>query len=158
MSWFYTLKVYDLQREVTEIHTISLIYSTWKGTFKVGCIMRVRSRQEKIWRKKKEIWAIIFGACNPNTYWTNHTTKKHFPAHTRCFWSSVRTSLRTLAQGISSGHQTGLQLSLPQPGFPLPVEYFSISGIKARSWAWGQISHKHKISWLVTEHINNFTS
>ena len=55
---------------------------------------------------------------------------------TLCFCSSVRTSLRTFAHGISSGHQMGLQLSLPQPGFPRPVEYFSISGINARSWAW----------------------
>lgn len=55
---------------------------------------------------------------------------------TLCFCSSVRTSLRTLAQGMSSGHHTGLQLSLPQPGFPRPVEYFSISGMNARSWAW----------------------
>lgn len=54
---------------------------------------------------------------------------------TLCFCSSVRTSLRTLAQGMSSGHHTGLQLSLPQPGFPLPVEYFNISGINARSCA-----------------------
>lgn len=55
---------------------------------------------------------------------------------TLCFCSSVRTSLRTFAHGISSGHQMGLQLSLPQPGFPRPVEYLSISGINARSWAW----------------------
>ncbi|TNN65192.1 hypothetical protein EYF80_024599 [Liparis tanakae] len=47
----------------------------------------------------------------------------------------LRTSLRTLAQGMSSGHHSGLQLSLPQPGFPRPVEYFSISGMNARSWA-----------------------
>lgn len=57
-------------------------------------------------------------------------------ALTLCFCSSVRTSLRTFAHGISSGHQMGLQLSLPQPGFPRPVEYLSISGINARSWAW----------------------
>lgn len=56
-------------------------------------------------------------------------------SHTLCFCSSVRTSLRTLAQGMSSGHHAGLQLSLPHPGFPLPVEYFSISGMNARSWA-----------------------
>lgn len=55
---------------------------------------------------------------------------------TLCFCSSVRTSLRTFAHGISSGHQMGLQLSLPQPGLPRPVEYLSISGINARSWAW----------------------
>lgn len=54
---------------------------------------------------------------------------------TLCFCSSVRTSLRTLAHGMSSGHHTGLQLSFPQPGFPRPVEYFSISGMNARSWA-----------------------
>lgn len=55
---------------------------------------------------------------------------------TLCFCSSVRTSLRTFAHGMSSGHQMGLQLSLPQPGFPRPVEYLSISGINARSCAW----------------------
>ena len=27
-------------------------------------------------------------------------------------------------------------LSLPQPGFPRPVEYFSMSGMNARSCAW----------------------
>lgn len=57
---------------------------------------------------------------------------------TRCFCSSVRTSLRTLAHGMSSGHQMGLQLSLPQPGLPRPVEYFNISGMKARSCAWNK--------------------
>lgn len=56
---------------------------------------------------------------------------------TLCFCSSVRTSLRTLAHGMSSGHHMGLQLSFPQPGFPRPVEYLSISGMKARSWACG---------------------
>ncbi len=68
---------------------------------------------------------IIFQS--PVVLWAPHTTL--------CFCSSVRTSLRTLAQGMSSGHQMGLQLSFPQPGFPRPVEYFSISGMNARSWA-----------------------
>lgn len=51
------------------------------------------------------------------------------------FSSSVRASLLTFCQGRSSGHQWGLHSSLPQPGLLLPVEYFSISGIKFLSWA-----------------------
>lgn len=69
---------------------------------------------------------------------------------TRCFCSSVRTSLRTLAHGMSSGHQMGLQLSLPQPGFPRPVEYFSISGMKALSCAW----NKEKVERCLGIHIS----
>ncbi len=73
----------------------------------------------------QNIYIYIFQS--PVVLWAPHTTL--------CFCSSVRTSLRTLAQGMSSGHQMGLQLSFPQPGFPRPVEYFSISGMNARSWA-----------------------
>ncbi len=69
----------------------------------------------------------IYYLSKPYVLWAPNTTL--------CFCSSVRTSLRTLAQGMSSGHQMGLQLSFPQPGFPRPVEYFSISGMNARSWA-----------------------
>lgn len=75
--------------------------------------------------------------------------------HTRCFCSSVRTSLRTLAHGMSSGHQMGLQLSLPQPGFPRPVEYFSISGMKARSCAWNK-PHKRVESFLGAHFSGSF--
>lgn len=54
---------------------------------------------------------------------------------TFCLSSSVRASERTLAHGKSFGHQTGRVDSFPQPGFPLPVEYFSIRGMNARSCA-----------------------
>lgn len=57
------------------------------------------------------------------------------------FSSSVRASLLTFCQGRSSGHQWGLHSSLPQPGLLLPVEYFSISGIKFLSWAQKITSH-----------------
>lgn len=39
---------------------------------------------------------------------------------TFCFSSSGRASIRTFAHGNSLGHQGGLVVSLPQPGFPLP--------------------------------------
>lgn len=55
---------------------------------------------------------------------------------TFCLSSSERASLRTLAQGRSLGHQRGRVDSLPHPGLPRPVEYLSISGMKARSWAY----------------------
>lgn len=54
---------------------------------------------------------------------------------TFCLSSSVLASLLTFAQGRSFGHQTGLVDSFPQPGFPLPVEYFSIKGMNALSCA-----------------------
>ena len=54
---------------------------------------------------------------------------------TLCFSSSLLASMRTLAHGTPLGHHDGIVLSFPQPGFPLPVEYFSISGMNARSCA-----------------------
>lgn len=54
---------------------------------------------------------------------------------TFCLSSSCLASILTLAQGTPFGHHPGLVVSLPQPGFPLPVEYFSIKGMKALSWA-----------------------
>lgn len=55
---------------------------------------------------------------------------------TFCLSSSVLASLLTLAHGKSLGHHGGRVDSLPQPGFPLPVEYFNIRGMKALSCAW----------------------
>ena len=40
---------------------------------------------------------------------------------TFCFSSVFRASIRTLAQGTPLGHHTGFVVSLPHPGFPLPV-------------------------------------
>ncbi len=79
------------------------------------------------------IWDIF--STHTHIYYLSKLYVLWAPNTTLCFCSSVRTSLRTLAQGMSSGHQMGLQLSFPQPGFPRPVEYFSISGMNARSWA-----------------------
>jgi len=86
--------------------------------------------------------------------WANkRETKTKF---TLCLSSSDRASILTFAHGTSPGHHGGLVDSLPQPGFPLPlnqkfkfylthsyfvkmnflllpVENLSISGIKARS-------------------------
>lgn len=65
---------------------------------------------------------------------------KHINAYrvlfTFCFSSSERASILTFAHGNSFGHHGGRVDSRPHPGFPLPVEYFSINGINARSWAW----------------------
>lgn len=60
---------------------------------------------------------------------------RHVRPLTFCFSSSVRASMRTLAHGSSFGHHAGRVDSRPQPGFPRPVEYFSISGMNARSCA-----------------------
>lgn len=97
----------------------------------------MRTNEGFIWKKNmprlSPQWNQYFPA-KINKVWRHSTS---IPL-TLCFCSSVRTSLRTLAQGMSSGHHTGLQLSFPHPGFPRPVEYFSISGMNARSWAWGK--------------------
>jgi len=75
-----------------------------------------------------------------NTQTRRTETTAHSVA-TFCLSSSMRTSLRTFAHGMSSGHQIGRHSSLPQPGLPRPVEYFSISGMNVRSCACKEASH-----------------
>jgi len=75
-----------------------------------------------------------------NTQTRSAETTAHSVA-TFCLSSSMRTSLRTFAHGMSSGHQIGRHSSLPQPGLPRPVEYFSISGMNVRSCACKEASH-----------------
>lgn len=75
--------------------------------------------------------------CNVQCVWTRIASHA-IPCHmtfTFCLSSSVRASMRTLAQGSSLGHHAGRVDSRPHPGLPRPVEYFSISGMKARNCA-----------------------
>lgn len=73
---------------------------------------------------------------NYNIMMFHKPVEAHNVQLTRFFSSSVRTSLRTFAQGRSLGHQTGRHSCLPHPGLLLPVEYFNISGMKFLSCAY----------------------
>lgn len=102
---------------VTDLHVHGTYNNWW-----LFCVMHVSSLSVNI--IESSYWGFFF------VFGFSSTMNDTF-----CFSSSVRASIRTLAHGSSFGHHGGRVDSLPHPGFPRPVEYFSINGINARNCA-----------------------